>query len=104
MLAVYSDMPRSGIAIGYVTSLRHGALRHVTKQGPIHCVQPLGSGAFLVGYMGYGAFETVLYSGHGTEQQQWNSHGHCVVSGSDIVVIEMNNANPFSNPPGSVDA
>src|SRR5262245_58487755 len=59
VLAVYSDMPRTGLGIGYAVALTDGALRYTTQRGPIHSVKAWSPGAFLVGYMGYGLFETV---------------------------------------------
>lgn len=91
MLAVYTDMPQTGIAIGYAVSLTDGTLRYVTRAGPIDCVEPFSSGSFLVGFQGYGAFATILYDGHGGEQQRWGSQGHYLITGNDIRVIELKN-------------
>jgi hypothetical protein len=92
-LAIYADFPLSGIGVGYGVSLTDGTPRYVTTPGPIYSCEPLGAGAFLVGYMGYGAFETVLIDGHGQERNRWNSHGHYVIWGDDVRVIEMGNTN-----------
>ena len=92
LLAVYSDMPRSGIAIGYVVSLIDGTLRYVTNAGPIHEVAA-HRGGFLIGYQGYGAFNTLFYDERGRVQGRWPSHGRYVTYGEDIRVIESGNAN-----------
>jgi hypothetical protein len=94
LLAVYSDMPRTGLAIGYVVSLDAGEVRYATQRGPIECVAPAGDGAFLIGYMGYGAFETSLYDRDGSVPIRWESHGHFVISDHDIRVIELENITP----------
>ena len=93
LLAVYSDT-RTGLAIGYVVSLDAGELRYATERGPIHCVAPAGDGAFLIGYMGYGEFETSWYVRDGSVQTRWKSHGHVVISDHDIRVIELENIIP----------
>jgi hypothetical protein len=64
--------PRSGIGFGYVVSLTDGALRYTTQNGPIHEVAPIGEGAFLVGYQGYGAFETLQYDREGRVSERWS--------------------------------
>jgi hypothetical protein len=94
VLACFSEMPRTGIGFGYVLSLDEGALRFATKKGPIQETAALGGGAFLVGYQGYGAFETVRYERDGLTQLRWASHGRYVISGADVRVIEMENALP----------
>jgi hypothetical protein len=80
--------------MGYVLSLVDGALRFATQQGPISETAALGRGAFLVGYQGYGAFETLLYERDGDMQTRWASHGHYLVSETDVRVIEMENVLP----------
>jgi hypothetical protein len=94
VLACFSDMPVSGIGFGYVLSLDDGALRFTTKQGPIHATASLGGGAFLVGYQGYGAFETLRYERDGRTRTRWATHGHYVVASNDVRVIEMENVFP----------
>jgi hypothetical protein len=51
LLAVYADMPFSGIGVGYALSLTTGALSYVTARGPIDNVAAGSAGSFLVGYM-----------------------------------------------------
>lgn len=94
VLACFSDMPRSGIGIGYVLSLAEGALRFTTKQGPLSEAAPLGDGAFLVGYQGYGAFETLRYERDGKAHTRWASHGYYLVTEADVRVVEMANVLP----------
>lgn len=59
--------------------------------GPIQQVAALEGGGFLVGYQGYGAFETYRYRPDGTVGDQWRSHGHYVVRNGDIRVVELRN-------------
>lgn len=91
LLAVYADMPLSGIGVGYALSLTTGALSYVTKYGPIDNVAAGSAGSFLVGYMGYGSFETLSYSRAGNEQNKWASQGYYVLEGDDVRVIELEN-------------
>jgi len=90
VLAVFRDM-RSGIGMGYVVSLDDGAFRYSTKIGPIHVVGALEDGEFLVGYQGYGGFETYRYGRDGRIGDRWSSHGHYVVRDDDIRVVELRN-------------
>jgi hypothetical protein len=93
VLACFSDVPRSGIGFGYVVSLTDGALRFTTQTGPISEVAPTGGGAFLVGYQGYGAFETLHYDRDGRVLERWASHGYYLV-GDGVRVIELENTLP----------
>jgi hypothetical protein len=90
LLACFGELDRSGIGFGYVVSLADGALRFTTRSGPIDEVAPLGAGEFLVGYQGYGKFETLRYDRSGREAERWESHGYYVV-GDDVRVIELEN-------------
>lgn len=94
VLASFSEMPRSGIGFGYVLSLGDGALRFITQKGPIHELAPLENGAFLVGYQGYGARETLRYTRDGTVATRWSRHGYYLVGPKDIRVIELENSLP----------
>ena len=94
VLAGFVEMPRSGIGRAYSLSLDDGSIRFTTKTGPLHNVGALGDGAFLVGYQGYGAFETLRYERNGFVQASWASQGHYVISGRDIRVIEVDNTIP----------
>jgi hypothetical protein len=94
ILASFSEMPRSGTGCGYVVSLADGSLQFVTKLGPIHEIAAFGSGEYLVGFQGYGAFETLLYAANGQVQARWPSHGRYVIYDRDIRVIEMENVLP----------
>jgi outer membrane protein assembly factor BamB len=96
VLACFSDMPASGIGFGYALSLTDGALRFTTASGPMRSTAALGGGAFLVGYQGYGAFETQHYDRDGRVRTRWASQGHYVIAGDDIRVIELSNANPYA--------
>jgi hypothetical protein len=93
VLACFTEMPRSGIGLGYVVSLADGTLRFRTRTGPITEVASLGEGAFLVGYQGYGAFETLHYDRDGGTPDQWPTHGY-YLTGSDLRVIELTNQLP----------
>ncbi len=93
VLACFSEMPESGIGCGYVVGLADGALRFTTERGPISEVAPLGKGAFLVGYQGYGTFETLRYEGDGRVLDRWPSHGLYVI-GDGVRVVELENTKP----------
>jgi hypothetical protein len=92
VLACFSEMPRSGIGCGYVLSVADGTVRFTTTAGPISETAALGDGAFLVGYQGYGAFETLRYDRDGRVETHWASHGRYVIVGNDVRVMEMTNA------------
>jgi len=94
VLACFREMPRTGIGFGYVVSVSDGSLLFTTRKGPIGQVAAFGGGAFLIGYQGYGTFETLLYERDGRVRRRWASHGHYVVSGPDIRVIELENVLP----------
>jgi hypothetical protein len=96
VLACFSNMPVTGIGLGYALSLTDGALRFTTASGPIQSSAALGGGAFLVGYQGYGAFETQHYDRDGRVRTRWASQGHYIIAGDDIRVIELTNANPYA--------
>jgi hypothetical protein len=96
-------MPRSGIGFGYVVSLTGGALCFPTKMGPISEVAPLCDGTFLVGYQGYGAFETLHYGPDGAVRERWNSHGYYVI-GDEWRVIELENVLPSKMHLARLDA
>jgi hypothetical protein len=91
LMVVYGDTPWTGLGIGYAISLTDGMLQYVTDPGPIQHVAARGSGVFLIGYSGYGTFETVLYDASGTRRNRWNSEGFLVIDGSDTRVIEVGN-------------
>jgi len=109
LLAVYSEMPRSGIGVAYVLGLSDGVLYFVSKKGPAHEVAQLGDGAFLVGYQGYGAFETLQYDPTGRIKNRWSSYGYYLPEGRAIRVIEMKNVVPSQchltrlHPDGTVE-
>jgi hypothetical protein len=94
ILTCFDEMPGSGIGFGYVLSLDDGSLRFTTKTGPISEVAPLGDGSFLVGYQGYGAFETLRYTRDGSVDDHWATHGYYLVAPDDVRVIEMENTLP----------
>ena len=94
VLACFSEMPRSGIGFGYVVSLADGTLQFTTQKGPIHEFAPLDGGAFLVGFQGYGTFETLRYERDGRVQSRWASHGYYVLRNDEVRVIEMENTIP----------
>jgi hypothetical protein len=94
VLACFSEMPGTGIGFGYVVSLSDGALRFTTRRGPISEVAALDNGTFLVGYQGYGDFETLRYERDGRVHTRWASHGYYVIEGDEVRVIEMENRLP----------
>ncbi len=91
VLVVFNNMPRTGIGIGYVAALDRGTVRYCTRRGPIQEVAGLGGGQFLVGYQGYGEFETLRYGVRGEILDAWPSHGYYVAHGGDLRVIELRN-------------
>ena len=91
LLVVFGDITRTGIGMAYVVALDSGTLRHSTRRGPIQKVAGLGNGEFLVGYQGYGAFETLHYGRHGEILNSWRTHGYYVVYAGEIRVIELRN-------------
>ena len=91
VLAVYVDMPRSGIGMAYVVSLATGEFLYATTMGPLHHAAALDGADFIVGCQGYGAFETLRYDARGRVSDRWESSGHFVVGRDDIRVIEMRN-------------
>jgi hypothetical protein len=93
VLVCFSEMPRSGIGFGYVLSVTDGTLRFTTKKGPISEVAPVGEGGFLVGYQGYGAFETLRYDRDGRVLERWASHGYYLVDDC-VRLIELENVVP----------
>jgi hypothetical protein len=80
LLICFSDKWGSGIGTGYILAENDGELRFLTQQGPIQEVAPLGKGAFLVGFQGYGAFETLRYEREGQMQLRWPTHGYYAVT------------------------
>jgi hypothetical protein len=76
-----------------VVSLADGDLRFTTQTGPISKVAPVGRGAFLIGYQGYGAFETLRYNQDGDVSERWATHGYYLV-GDGVRVIELENKLP----------
>ena len=96
VLAIYTDMPGTGLSIGYVVSLADGTLRFVTRRGPAHPAAADGSGAFLVGYQGFGECETVRYDAVGGDLSRWPSCGRYVIDNGDIRVIETRHARPLT--------
>lgn len=92
-LACFNEFPRSGIGFGSVVSVADGAPRFTTKTGPVSEVATLGGGEFLVGYQGYGAFETLRYDRDGGVPERWASHGHYLIS-DGLRVIELENILP----------
>lgn len=94
VLAVYAEMPRSGIGIGYGIDLATGAVVYRTAPGPHGEIAPApAAGSFLVGLQGYGAFETRLVDRDGVVRTTWPSHG-IALPGHPIRIIELENVLP----------
>jgi hypothetical protein len=91
LFVVFKDMPGSGMGQGYVLDLGTGAFRFATRLGPIQNVAPIGAGEFLVGYQGYGQFETLHYGRTGLVRDTWASQGRYVVADRDCRVLETRN-------------
>jgi len=94
LLAVYAEMPSSGIGIGYGIDLARGRVIYKTVPAPygnISCAREPGS--FLVGLQGYGAFETRLVDRTGSVRTTWPSHGIALPT-DPVRVIEIENVTP----------
>jgi hypothetical protein len=105
-IAVYRDMPGTGLAMGYVVSLADGTLRHVTAVGPIVDTAPWGDDEVLVSFSGYGRFETWLIDAAGNEARRWDTAGQ-LTTRDGVVVLEARNgwANRMArlNDDGSIE-
>ncbi|HEX3757998.1 MAG TPA: hypothetical protein VHW23_04810 [Kofleriaceae bacterium] len=93
VLAIFVDMPRTGIGIGHGIDLETGRIVYRTAPAPHGQLAPARPGSFLVGLQGYGAFETQLVDRDGQVAMTWRSHGR-VVPGDPVRVIEMENVLP----------
>jgi hypothetical protein len=93
VLACFSERHQTDLGLGYAVGLSDGTLRFTTESGPISQVAPLGDGAFLIGYQGYGAIETLRYEPDGRVLDRWPSHGHYVMDGG-VRVLETENVVP----------
>jgi hypothetical protein len=91
VLAVFSDMPRTGIGVGYCLDVATGALVYTTAPAPHGELAPGPiDGQFLVGMQGYGWFDSVLVDRDGAEVARWKSHGKLVLR-DPLRVLEMTN-------------
>lgn len=91
-LVSFHEMPRSGIGRSYQLDLATGAIRWVTDPAPYQSVCLAADGRWLIGYQGYGAFETKLYDTDGTVVGHWPSVGEAVVSADRrLLLVEMDN-------------
>jgi hypothetical protein len=94
LFALYAEMPRSGIGIGYGIDVHSGSLVYTTPPAPYAEISgALDVGSFLVGIQGYGAFETRLVDRNGVVRTIWPSHGLAVI-GSPTRVVELENVLP----------
>jgi hypothetical protein len=93
VLAVFSDMPRTGIGVGYGLDVATGALVYTTPPAPYGDLAPGPiDGQFLVGMQGYGAFDSLLVDRDGGKVARWKSHGKLVMR-DPLRVLEMTNVN-----------
>jgi hypothetical protein len=93
LLAVFVDMPRTGIGVGHGIDLETGRIVYRTPAAPHSTLAPAAPGSFLIGFQGYGAFATWLVDRDGHVARTWRSHGR-VVPGDPVRVIEMENVSP----------
>ena len=80
LLATFKEWSRSGIGCRYVLDIETGSLLWQSEPLPVQNVAAGGSGKFLMGAQGYGAFETALYQDKVDSMPHWKSHGHCFES------------------------
>jgi hypothetical protein len=94
VLAVFADMPRTGIGVGYGLDLASGALVYTTPAGPYGRIAagPL-DGQFIVGMQGYGWFNSMLVERDGRALVTWKSHG-IAISRDPLRVLELENQVP----------
>jgi len=93
VLAVFADMPRTGIGVGYGLDVATGAVVYTTPPAPYGELAPGPiDGQFLVGMQGYGAFSSLLVDRDGDAVARWKSHGKLVLR-DPLRVLEMSNVN-----------
>jgi hypothetical protein len=94
VLAVFADMPRTGMGVGYCLDLATGALVYTTPAAPYGRLFPGPlDGQFVIGMQGYGWFNTMLVDRDGDVLLTWKSHG-IVISRDPLRVVELENQVP----------
>ena len=92
VLATFADFPGSGIGMAYCLNIHTGLIKWKTKPAPFESIAGLPGGRFLIGYQGYGAFESELYSSDGEIIDSWESAGKLIVTPNEqLFSIEMAN-------------
>jgi hypothetical protein len=69
----------SGIAVTFFLDTTTGRLVAASQPGPSHHKAIAGSGEFLIGSQGYGAFSTARYDAAGTIVQEWPTHAMLLI-------------------------
>lgn len=92
ILVNYFEFPGSGIGVSFCLNIETGIILWTTKPAPFESICGLNDGTFLIGYQGYGAFDTNLYNKDGEIVERWKSVGTTIVNSKDeIFAIEMDN-------------
>jgi hypothetical protein len=93
ILVNYFEMPRSGLGKSYILDRNSGELKWSSEPAPFESISCYDVDKYLIGYQGYGAFETKLVDSSGNLLNKWESVGKSIVSANkEISVIEMDNS------------
>lgn len=93
VLAIFAEMPRSGIGIGYGLDLPTGHIVYTTAPAPHGEVAAAPRGGFFIGRQGYGVFKTKLVDRDGDVVLEWPSAGHAIV-GDTVRIVELESVGP----------
>ncbi len=75
----------SGIAVTFFVETDTGQLIGTTVPGPTHQKAIVGSGEFLIGSQGYGAFSTAHYDANGAVTRQWPTHAQMLIDVTGVI-------------------
>ena len=75
----------SGIAVTFFVETETGQLIGTTVPGPTHQKAIVGSGEFLIGSQGYGAFSTAHYDTNGAVTRQWPTHTQMLIDVAGVI-------------------
>lgn len=90
VLCGFHEWPRSGLGRRHVLGLNRGQIAWTSPVAPSGHAAIAGPGVFLTGAQGYGAFSSSLVGRLGP-LQSWPTHGHYLVTGDCVRVVEMSN-------------
>ena len=92
--ASYTD-PRGGIGRTFFLDVHSGKIVSATSPAPNGRKAIAGSGQFLIGSQGYGAFTTCRFDRDGAETGRWASHGAMLVTKDGVASgPELENGSP----------